>query len=216
MAAMFLTGTAGTALAGELTPLNQTFPSVGFESIGQASGVKVFKDENAPAIRIGAEGRLAARPDQIIDELLDYDHQVGKVARLSQSRILERAERRLLVYQRLNLPIIDDRDFNLVVTWGEQDGAHWVRWRAVREGVPPQPGVVRVTDHEGSWQIEQLGSSPVSRARFQVRLDVAGLVPRWMVRSGAGKEMPDFFNSIRGMLVERMLLGGKPCTSKSC
>lgn len=208
-AIMLLSTTALGGPAGEHTPLAQPFAQNGFEHIARDQGVTVYKDEAAEVIRVGADGRFAGRPQEVVEVLLDYDNQVGRVDRLSHSRILERGDKRLLVYQRLELPIIDDRDFNLEVTWGQRDGVHWVHWRTTAAGVRPQPGVVRVTDHEGSWQLAPLAGGQATRARFQVRLDVAGLVPKWMVRSGAGDEMPEFFTSVRRMLVERVLLGDK-------
>jgi hypothetical protein len=152
----------------------------------------------------------------VVETLLDYDKQVGKLDRLTTSRILDRGQNWMLVYQRLNLPVIDDRDFNLLVTWGDKDGIHWIRWKIADKGMRPLPGVVRVTDHEGSWQLKPFSKGQLTQARFQVRLDVAGLVPKWMARSGAGDEMPEVFMSVRRMLVERVLFGDASCKSKPC
>lgn len=207
------------AMAGsvdEVTPLSESFNQIGFDTIAREHGVSVFKDERAEVIRLGAEGRFAGPPEKVAQTLLDYDNQVGKLDRLSESRILDRGENWLIVYQRLNLPVIDDRDFNLKVTWGQKDGVYWIHWRTWPQGVAPQPGVVRVTDHQGSWQLKPISDGQLTQARFQVRLDIAGLVPKWMARSGSGDEVPEVFMSVRRMLVERVLFGAKPCKSNSC
>jgi len=202
--------------ADELTPMSESFEQAGFEPIANKDGVSVYKDEDAAVIRIGAEGRFAAPPAQVAKTLLDYQDQVGRLGRLSASRILAKGDGWLRVYQRLNLPVIDDRDFNLKVTWGEKDGVRWIRWHSVPRGLGPSKGVVRVTDHQGSWQLEPIAGGRYTLARFQVRLDVAGWVPKWLARSGAGDELPEVFKSLRRMLVERTLIGGGSCKSKPC
>ncbi len=209
-------GAARAGPEGEQIPMTEGFAQVGFEAIANTNGVSVFKDERVEVIRLGAEGRFAAPPEIVQQTLLDYDHQVGKLDRLEKSRILDRGDHWLIVYQRLDLPVIDDRDFNLKVTWGETDGVRWIRWRTTPRGIGPQPGVVRVTDHSGSWQLAPISDGQLTRARFQVRMDVAGLVPKWMARSGAGDEVPEVFMSVRRLLVERVLFGAKPCKSNSC
>ena len=34
-------------------------------------------------------------------------------------------------------------------------------------------------------------------ARFMVRIDLAGWLPKWMARSGSGKEVPELFKQVR-------------------
>ena len=103
--------------------------------------------------------------------------------------------------------MIDDRDFTLRVTWGKRaDGAYWIRYRtAQRGGPPPRKGVVRVTDHHGSWLIRPTRNGRGSLVRFQVSIDLAGMLPRWMAKSGSGKEVPDLFLSFNKLLLQQYL-----------
>jgi len=203
---------AGTAAEDEVTPPGIAFSSVGFEQIASEDGVTVYRDPDAPVIRIGAEATFAAPPEVVADVLLDYDCQAGRIGRLSEVVILERQESSLLVYERLNLPIISDRDFNLRVTWSVQNGRRFIRWHAVDgEGVPPKDGVVRVLEHTGSWTLTPIADGRFTKARFQTRLDFAGWVPRWLVRPKAGKEMPGFFRELRGLIAARAFGGGVSC-----
>jgi hypothetical protein len=190
-------GQAGHA---DRVPLSSPFQQHGYEKISERDGVTVFKHRSASEIRLGAEARLAAAPDDVEAALLDYPGQVGQIKRLSESRVLAYGTRWLRVYQRLNLPVIDDRDFTLQVTWGHDRDVRWIDYRAIPAGPPPRRGVVRVSLHEGSWQLRPLDGGRATLVRFTVRMDMGGWVPRWMVRGSAAKELPALFGSVRGLL----------------
>lgn len=185
------------AAAGERTPFDQPLESQGFELINETRGVKVYKHRTSKVIRIAAEGVLPAPPAEVRDVVLDYRGQEGKVDRVSESRILRRESSSLVVYQRLNLPVISDRDYTLVVRWGQRDGYAWVTYDAAGWlGPPPRDGIVRVADHSGSWQLKPAENGRSTFVRFQARIDLAGSLPRWMARSGAGKEVPNVFANL--------------------
>jgi hypothetical protein len=185
----------------EATPFSMSFPSAGFERIAQERGVTVFKDKHADVIRIAAEGVLRAPLSDVERALLDYNHQVGVIARLSESRILRRGPNRFTVYQRLNLPIISDRDYVLEVAVGQTRDVRWISFRAVNDPtVPSRSGVVRVSRHVGSWQLKPAEGGRATLARFQTDIDLGGWLPMWMAKSSAGKELPQVFSSVCHML----------------
>ncbi len=186
----------------EMVPMEVPLTERGYELIDREQGVRVYKHERAEIIRIAAEGRFAAPPERVQQVLLDYERHAGRVKRVSVSRVLARRDERMLVYQRLNLPLISDRDFNLRVSWGEDEGRRWIHYRTASQGRPARPGVVRVSHHRGSWQLEALPGGHGSRVRYQSSIDMAGMLPRWMARSGVGDEVPGLFTAIRKMLAE--------------
>ena len=149
----------------------------------------------------------------MLQALLDYRGQVGKIARLSESKVLSRSGNSLLVYQRLNLPVISDRDFNLKVSWWRDGDTTWVAYRAIKRGLPPRDGVVRVSHHLGSWQLRPINNGRQTLVRFQVSIDLAGWLPRWMARSGSGKEVPELFVAI-GDMIRRSTYRSERCSSK--
>jgi hypothetical protein len=119
-----------------------------------------------------------------------------------------------VVYQRLNLPVISDRDFNLKVSWWEKAGVTFVTYKAIPRGDrPPRDGVVRVSHHVGSWQLKPVSDGRQTLARFQVEIDLAGWLPKWMARSGSGKEVPELFGSISEM-IRKSRYRSESCTSK--
>jgi hypothetical protein len=198
----------------ERTPQTIPLSKAGFERIAFRKGVAVYKHKTSDIIRLGADARIDAPVSDVLKAVLDYPGQVGKIARLSESRVLRRGKSWLLVYQRLNLPVISDRDFTLFVRWGKRGEVTWVEYRtALRHGPPPRSGVVRVTRHEGSWQLKPARSGRSTRARFQVLIDMGGWLPRWLARSGSGKELPELFVAIRKM-VFRPDYRSALCTSK--
>jgi hypothetical protein len=186
---------------GEFIPLATQLSTKGFEEIARRNGVVVYKHRDSDIIRLGAEGDLPASPEEVQRALLDYRQQVGIIKRLSESRVLNRGNDWLNVYQRLNLPVIDDRDFTLGVRWGKQREIIWITYQVVKRGGPsPRRGIVRVSRHEGSWQLQPIAGGKATHARFMVMVDMGGILPKWLARSGSGKEVPELFTAIRTIL----------------
>jgi len=138
------------------TPFASSLSARGFKAIAHRGTVTVYKHGSSSIIHIAAEGRLNAPPAEVRRVLLAYERQTRRIGRLSEARVIWRGAHRLLVYQRLNLPIVSDRDFTLAVSWGEKGDSRWIRYRAVSGGPAQRSGVVRVSTHEGSWQLKAM------------------------------------------------------------
>jgi hypothetical protein len=83
------------------------------------------------------------------------------------------------------------------VTWGEDAQMKWLRFAAdVRRGPPATYGVVRMSVNEGSWKLYALDGGR-TWAVYECRLDLAGSLPRWMMKGSAGKEIAALFENIR-------------------
>jgi hypothetical protein len=135
--------------------------------------------------------------------LLDYDQQVGKIGRVSETNVVERGDHYLYVYQRLNLPVISDRDFTARVEHGIEPSRHWVAYWAVTDrGPAPRAGIVRVSRHRGVWELVPVREGKSTLLRYEMRIDLGGSVPLWMVKPGAGDEIPELFGSICQMAAE--------------
>jgi hypothetical protein len=178
-----------------------TLQAEGFYPIEERNGVQVFRKDTSHGIELGAEGDLPAPPDQVMRVLLDYDNHPKWVRGLKESRVLGRGDNWVDVYQKLNLPIISDRDFTLHVTHGEKGATRWLRFATANDkGPPPHKGVIRVDVHEGGWQLEPIDNGRSTHAVYQFHLDLAGSIPSWMGRGRAGRDMPTLFESIRKQL----------------
>jgi hypothetical protein len=173
-------------------------PGPGFVAIGQKEGVTVYRRPDSPVIELAAEGLIAAPPARVINLLLDYGHHAGVFANVAQSRVLGRADHALVVYQRLRLPVVSDRDFAVRVRWGDDGQTRWIRFGTLdAPPLPAQHGVVRVTSHDGYWELQPADGGRATRALYRFRIDLAGSIPRSLVAPGAAKALPDLFNALR-------------------
>jgi hypothetical protein len=184
------------AFAGK-PPWRVNLKRAGFEEVARERGVTVYQDENAEILTVGAEGRIPAPARKVQQALLDYPRQVGVIERLREARVLERGLNWQLVYQRLELPLISDRDFTLYVTHGEHRGSYWVNyWSKPDAGPKEQRGAVRVTRHRGAWELVPIEGGRATRLRHEMSIDLGGALPPWLADSGAGDELPKVFGSI--------------------
>jgi len=182
---------------GSQAPPKIQLPRTGFEFITKERGVWVYKNATADLIWIGAVSVVPAQPERVMAALLDYEHQPGKIGRISEAKILSRDGDALYVYERLNLPVISDRDFTLKVTHGTDGRRLWITYAAANDrGPAPRDGIVRVTRHSGTWELIPTDDGKGTFLRSEFRIDLAGSVPLWLVRPGAGKEIPALYADV--------------------
>lgn len=183
--------------------LASPFESAGFEQIATDGGVRAFEHPDSDTIRLAAEGRFDAPPQAVREVLLDYRGQIGKVGVMAEAEILDRGSEWVLVYQRLDLPVISDRDYNLYVRWSERDGQITIAYQAL-DGVgrDVQPGNVRVIHNVGTWTLSPVDGGAGTLARFDLDIDFAGWVPRSLARYEAARGLPRMFHEVAGMLSE--------------
>ncbi len=194
-------GVLSAASAADMIPWSDSLGSKGYALIAKEQAVCVYRLESAEYITLAAEGTIAAPPGKVRQVLLDYESHVNMVKQVVQSRILDRDSDWLVVYQRLELPIISDRDQTLLVKWGQKGKTLWMEFQAVTDRGPPERGdAVRICRHVGSWQLKPMLGGLFTRARYQVTIDLAGTLPKWMARGGAADEIPALFASIRKTL----------------
>ena len=192
---------AGAAPPAGVPPAASALVNEGFVLIGEYPGVKVYRRDKRPGIELAAEGNFAAAPERVRRVLLDYPRHQKWQKHLKENRILAREDAFLDVYQRLDLPVLDDRDFTLHVTWGSEGDVLWMRFAAANErGPAPIKGVVRVTDHEGSWRLEPTDGSRGTHAVYRFWLDLAGSFPAWMGKGQATSDLREMFGNVAKQL----------------
>ena len=189
--------------AAQPSPFAAPLASRGFEEIAKRGNVQVFQNEDSKIIHFAAIGTFDAPPEKVREILLDYSSQVGKIGRLSEAKVISKSARGALVYQRLNLPIVSDRDYVLDVNWGERDGQLWIVHRAITgRGPAAKRGVVRVTEHVGRWRLRPIRGGTATEACFETRINMAGSIPMWMVRNGTARELPRVYSEFSSLLQE--------------
>jgi hypothetical protein len=55
---------------------------------------------------------------------------------------------------------------------------------------------VRVTRHDGQWELMSSQDGKATFARCEFRINLGGMVPLWMAKAGAGREIPQLFSEI--------------------
>lgn len=173
----------------------------GYERIGDKHGVVVYK-RGGHAIDLAAEGDIDAPPDVVLRILTDYGSHPKWVRGLSESHILDRQdglhhEGALDVYQRLHLPLLEDRDFTLHVQWAAAGPARVISFATTDRGPPPPKGCIRVPLHEGRWELSPVDGGQRTHAVYRFRMELGGHLPMWMARGRAGKDVPELYDSIR-------------------
>lgn len=97
--------------------------------------------------------------------------------------------------------IVDARDVVVrVQSRSDANGSRSCQWSEVAGRMPEQRGVVRMPLLRGSWTIEPLGAGR-SRVVYQVAARPGGMIPGWLVRSGALSAIPDVVERLRERLI---------------
>src|SRR6185369_872155 len=111
-----------------------------YHQVAQEHGVTVYKNDHAKGIALAAEGDFPASPDRVIKVLTDYQNHPRWNKHLKECRVLSKGNDWLVVYERLDLPMIDDRDYTLKVQWGQRDGKEWLEFRTDNAAGPAPRG----------------------------------------------------------------------------
>ncbi len=173
-----------------------------YHRVADEHGVTVYKNDRMGGISLAAEGDLPGSPDRVRRVLTDYANHPKWNKHLKECRVLQRGDDWLVVYERLGLPMITDRDYTLMVRWGERSGGtEWLQFRADNQAGPaPRDGAVRVSTHEGLWELTPVAGGTRTHARYFFHRDRGGSLPGWMAKGRAGKDVPHLFDQIRDQL----------------
>lgn len=157
----------------------------------------MYRREKLPGIELAAAGIIKGTPDQVRRVLLDYPNHERWQKHLKEQKILAKGDAFLDVYERLELPMLDDRDFILHVTWGTEGEVLWMRF-ATTSAIGPAPveGVVRVTAHHGSWRLQPAPGGKSTLAVYRFQIDLAGMFPSWLGSGQATNDLPELFENI--------------------
>jgi len=173
----------------------------GFAFFGEEKGVKIYRREQRPGIELAGDGVIAGSPDRVRRVLLDYASHPRWNKHLKESRLLARGDNWVDVYQRLDLPVLDDRDYTLHIVWGAEGDVLWFRFETANDrGPPPVKGVVRVTRHEGSWRFDKAADGVSTHAVYRFYMDLAGSFPSWMGKGQATRDVADLFAKVGAQL----------------
>lgn len=189
----------GSARADERTPMETPLTDAGFSLIGTRDGLRMYEKPDGALIRLAFEGTVQASVETLMLAVTDYPHQIGVMKHVGEIRVLACTPYEMVVYQRLRIPVISDRDYILRVHAEHAGATGIVHYAALARSslVPVRQDAVRLRTHNGSWQFTPSPDGKGTRVRYQTALDFAGWIPRWMVRPGMIDELPIVFRNLQ-------------------
>lgn len=148
-----------------------------------------------------AVGAISATPATVFAILDDCEAYPRFMPYTSEVRVLKREKNATLAYQRLELPLVSDRDYTLRSQnskWLGPDGAiYHIRWAPANdEGPAVKSGVARVNVCEGGWLLEPDGAGG-TRATYSIFTDSGGAIPAFIANNGSRMAIRKLFEALR-------------------
>ncbi len=157
--------------------------------------------QGAQILEFKAVGEIEATPATVFAILDDSDSYPSFMPYTAECRVLKREKNSVVAYQRLEVPLVSDRDYTLRsqnAKWLGPDGAIYrIRWEPANdEGPAEKSGVARVNVCEGGWLLEPEGSG-VTRATYSIYTDSGGTLPPFITNNGSRIAIRKVFDALR-------------------
>ena len=170
-----------------------------------ATGAITVKARPRPGTSIKelwAEGEMGAPVQDIQSALMDPEHFTQFMPYVKEARFLGKpeADGSRWVYTRLNLPMVDPRDYVLRVWLDEgvaPDGSGTFRnhWVASGDKIPSRHNVVRLKVNEGSWNVSARPGGK-SWGVYKFAVDPGGWIPAFAADFGNKSGVTDTFSAV--------------------
>ena len=168
-----------------------------------ANGVTIFsRPREGTALReFKGVGVIQAPAGAVFAVLDDSEAYPTFMPYTSEVRVLKREKDTVLAYQRLELPLVSDRDYTLRSKnqmWLGPDGPIYrIRWEPANElGPAERSGVLRVNVCEGGWLLEP-DANGSTRATYSIYTDSGGALPPFVANNGSRIAIRKVFEAIR-------------------
>ncbi|MFC1679625.1 START domain-containing protein [Elusimicrobiota bacterium] len=180
----------------------KAFSGADWELKSKTPGMAVYTRARAGSdIReVKATGAMDAPPAAVWKVVGDYEHYADFMPYIKECRTVSKeGDRVFYVYQRLDMPLIADRDFTIKITWAPEtaDGVYRASWVSANEqGPAAKEGVERIQINEGSWSIEPLDNGKRSAVTYRLFTDPGDSIPTWLANKGNTSALPELFRKI--------------------
>lgn len=146
-------------------------------------------------------GSIDAAPATVFAVLDDTDAYSSFMPYTTESRVLKRAKDFIIAYQRLDLPMVNDRDYTLrsehTKISGPEGTTYRIRWAPANDlGPAEKSGVQRVNICEGGWLLQPSGSG-ATKATYTIFTDSGGVVPAFIANNGSKIAIRKLFEAVR-------------------
>jgi hypothetical protein len=151
-------------------------------------------------------GKIDAPSSVVFAVLHDVEAYPSFMPFTLECRVLKQVGDCTIAYQRLELPMVSDRDYTLRSEYSEtaaRDGLiYHIRWEPANDlGPAEKPGVQRVKVCEGEWLIEPDGQGS-TRATYLIYTDGGGVIPAFIANRGSCMAIGKLFTAVRKEVLE--------------
>ena len=169
---------------------------------GRQLVVSARSKENSDVKEVRGLGSFAAPSwvvKNVIDDVVNYKNFMPYTA---ESKVFKGGENYIISYQRLNTPMVDDRDYTIkIYDESREDAAGKVIWKnrwtlANKVGPPPREGVVRLKTNEGYWILEDIEGGAATKATYYVYTDPGGGIPTFIVNMANAQAVPELYKAV--------------------
>ncbi len=154
---------------------------------------------------VKAVGLLNAPADvlmRVVERVGDYDEFIPFTA---EATVIQKKGMVQLVYQRVDAPFLDERDYYATVTdksYTRKDGTRVYRsdWSSAPASYWKKnlrKDCIRVTVVDGYWEFEPYKPDPKKAiARYRLFTDPGGAIPDWVLNAGSKRALPLIFEAV--------------------
>ncbi|MCJ7771958.1 MAG: START domain-containing protein, partial [Desulfobacterales bacterium] len=144
---------------------------------------------------------IPASPLTVYKVILDHATYENISEYIQTTEIMPSNEKNVwYIYQRLDLPVISDRDYTLRYCSIEnpQKDYYQVLWEiANNKGPAKQKDVIRVTTCTGSLTIESENKDTTTRITYTLYTDPGGYIPDWLANIANQRSIPKLLRAIK-------------------
>jgi hypothetical protein len=150
-------------------------------------------------VRVVAD--VDAPPRAVRNVIADHEGAPETLPRVAEARVVAREGHVAWVYERLDVPVLHDRDCTTRVEEEEIEGVpggYRIRFEGSPDrGPPPRRGVVRIGLIRGAWEFLPVDGGARTRVTYTVLIDPGGIIPGFVADLAARSAVPDVIRALR-------------------
>ncbi len=172
--------------------------------------LKIYLREikDSPIKEVKSIALLPGAPRSVFQVVTDYTHLTEYMPYLKENRVLKNQNHHYVIYQYLDFPLVDDRDYVIDVEHiiNEKDNVYGTRWQSnYNQGIKELDGVIRLKVNRGSWELHPFENGRKTHAVYYVYTDPGGSIPAWVANKANTIAIPDLFETISEQIKKRKL-----------
>jgi hypothetical protein len=181
-------------------------PDTSWQKVDEKGGVTIYarKRLGTGVKEFKGTGIIDAPPQAVEKVLEDVANYPSFMPYVAEARVISQSGDETVTYQRLELPVVSNRDYTVRVEHGSSQNPNGLMiyrdtWQTDNEAGPPERhGTVRVNVNEGSWLLEPAGPGGAStQATYQIYTDSGGALPAFVANHASETVIPKLFEAIR-------------------